>query len=106
MRPPIRIAVLECDVPLENTKAKYGGYGGVFESLFREAAKALDEPKIDSESGLQFTKWDVVNEPDTYPKLEDIDAVLLTGASTLNVSYFELCLLAVLTAGFPRIQLI
>lgn len=81
MRPPIRIAVLECDEPLTETKAKYGGYGGVFEALLRGAANVLDEPKIDPDSGLQITKWDIVNNSDTYPKLEDIDAVLLTGAS-------------------------
>ncbi|WEW57711.1 hypothetical protein PRK78_003178 [Emydomyces testavorans] len=81
MRPPLRIAVLECDEPLTNTKAKYGGYGGVLEALLRAAATSLDDrDKIDPESGLQISKWDIVNKSDTYPKLNDIDAVLITGA--------------------------
>ncbi|EEP75820.1 conserved hypothetical protein [Uncinocarpus reesii 1704] len=81
MRPPLRIALLECDEPLTNTKAKYGGYGGVFQALLHAAAAALEQPdKIDPNSGLQFSKWDVVHQSDTYPNLEDIDAVLLTGA--------------------------
>ncbi|KAL1973660.1 hypothetical protein VTN31DRAFT_6295 [Thermomyces dupontii] len=83
MRPPLRIAVLECDTPLPNTHAKYGGYGGVFESLLRESAKKLaddNEPyQLDPDRDLQISKWDVVND-DKYPKLEDIDAILISGS--------------------------
>lgn len=75
---PLRIAILECDTPLTNTKAQYGGYGGVFDSLLQKASKA-----IDSHPELQTTKYDVVNEPEKYPALEDIDAILLTGSSEL-----------------------
>jgi len=31
---PLRIAILECDTPLPGTSSKYGGYGGVFTSLY------------------------------------------------------------------------
>ncbi|KAJ5098307.1 Glutamine amidotransferase type 1 [Penicillium argentinense] len=80
MRPPLRIAVLECDTPLPNIDARYGGYAGVFTSLLKESAKALDGPdKLDPESDLVISKWDIVN-GEEYPKLEDIDAVLLTGS--------------------------
>ncbi|KAL9625258.1 MAG: hypothetical protein Q9160_000660 [Pyrenula sp. 1 TL-2023] len=77
MKPPFRIAVLECDTPLENTKAKYGGYGGCFEALLRAGARQLDQ--VDPVNDLQFTFWDVVSN-DEYPKLSEIDAVLLTGS--------------------------
>lgn len=81
MRAPLRIAVLECDTPLPNTNARYNGYGGVFISLLRASAKALNQPdRLDPETGLEITKWDIVN-GDKYPKLEDVDAVLLTGSS-------------------------
>lgn len=81
MRPPLRIAVLECDVPLDNTRAKYGRYGGVFEALLKSSAKALNKPDIvDPDSGLEISKWNIVDE-DKYPNLEDIDAILLTGSS-------------------------
>ncbi|KLJ10219.1 hypothetical protein EMPG_14390 [Blastomyces silverae] len=80
MRTPLRIAVLECDVPLDQTKSKYGGYGGVFEDLLRSSAKLLNQPdKVDPATGLEISKWDVV-EGDKYPNLEDVDAVLITGS--------------------------
>ncbi|OAX79779.1 hypothetical protein ACJ72_05899 [Emergomyces africanus] len=80
MRTPLRIAVLECDVPLAKTKSKYGGYGGVFEALLWSSAKLLNQPdKIDPTTGLEISKWDVV-EGDKYPNLEEIDAVLITGS--------------------------
>lgn len=81
MRAPLRIAVLECDTPLPGTNARYHGYGGVFISLLKASAKALNQPdRLDPETGLEVTKWDIVN-GDQYPKLEDVDAVLLTGSS-------------------------
>jgi len=85
MRPPLRIAVLECDTPLENTNRRYNGYGGVFRALLSASAKALNRPEtLDPESGLDISCWDIVN-GDEYPKLEEIDAVLLTGSSMWEV---------------------
>ncbi|KAJ9300607.1 hypothetical protein DTO271G3_1771 [Paecilomyces variotii] len=81
MRRPLRIAILETDTPLERTNKKYGGYGGVFEALLKASAKALGEPeKLDPETGLEITKWDVVHRDDRYPNLDDIDAILMTGS--------------------------
>ena len=78
---PLRIAVLECDTPVDKINAKYNGYWGVFSSLLRASAKALDQPgRLDPESGLDITRWDVVTAQE-YPKLEDVDALLLTGSS-------------------------
>ncbi len=90
---PIRIAVLEADTPLEQTRRDLGSYAGVFTALLHKAA---DASKISRES-LQLTGWDVVNEPDGgiedmggmynwkrtrgYPRMEDIDAILITGSS-------------------------
>lgn len=82
MRRPLRIAILESDTPLERTKNKYGGYGGVFEALLKTSAKELGQPeKLDPETGLEITKWDVVHRDDLYPNLDDIDAILITGSS-------------------------
>lgn len=81
MKAPLRIAVLECDTPLTQTKAKYGGYGGVFEVLLQAGAKALNQPElVQPESGLEITKWDIVN-GDQYPNLDDVDGILITGSS-------------------------
>jgi hypothetical protein len=81
MKPPLRIAILECDTPLEQTQAQYGGYGGVFKALLLEAADALGQPDlISSKQGLELSTFDVVNKQE-YPDLAKIDAVLLTGSS-------------------------
>jgi hypothetical protein len=85
MRPPLRIAVLECGPPFEKTKKKYGGYGGVFEALLKASTALLEgSEKIDPESELHVSKWDVFS-GDQYPALEQIDAILITGSSKLRM---------------------
>lgn len=76
---PLRIAILECDTPQPGTNAKYNGYGGVFTSLLHAAADALSYPNLSSSSGLSLSVFDVVNAP-SYPSLNDIDAILITGS--------------------------
>ena len=81
MKPPLRIAILECDTPLPGTRAKFGGYGGVFKALFNAAADALEEPDvISSKKGMEFSVYDVVTKQE-YPDLDSIDAILFTGSS-------------------------
>jgi hypothetical protein len=80
MKPPIRLAILECDTPLPNTKARYGGYGGVFEALLQAGINGLDRPDI-TPSGLQLSCYQIESHPETYPALDDIDAILITGSS-------------------------
>lgn len=77
--PLLHIAILECDTPLTGTRAKYGGYGGVFKVLLSAGADALNHPNISSKRGLSLTNWDVV-EAQEYPPLDEIDAVLITGS--------------------------
>ena len=93
----IRIAILEADIPIGTTRDKYGSYGGVFTSLLYKAADASNIPR----QRLDISAWDVINSEGAkegeleymdgeydmlrtkgYPKLEDIDAVLLTGSRT------------------------
>lgn len=111
MKRPLRVAVLECDVPLTNTKAKYGGYGGVFEALLQASVKALNQPDlVDPESGLEISKWNVSENPDSYPNLEDIDAILMTGSSMVLLSVMLIYIWYFASANFcsvsDRIQLI
>lgn len=83
MKLPLRIAILECDSPLPNTAAKYGSYGGVFEKLLRSGATASG--RIDcAESDLKISKHQIQLDPEIYPKLDDIDAILITGSSMRN----------------------
>lgn len=79
MRPPLRIAVLECDTPVDKVKAKFGTYGDVFKLLLESSASTVKG--LNAKSDLVITKWDIVNGTE-YPNLEDIDAILLTGSST------------------------
>jgi hypothetical protein len=80
MKPPVRIAMLECDTPLPNTKSRYDGYGGVFEALLKAGARDLGRP--DPQSGLQISRYQVELHPEHYPDLKDIDAILITGSRT------------------------
>jgi hypothetical protein len=75
----LRIAILECDTPLTDTHAKYGGYGGVFKALLSAGADALELPNISSKHELSLTNWDVV-EAQQYPPLDEVDAILITGS--------------------------
>lgn len=81
MKPPIRVAMLECDTPLPKTKARYDGYGGVFEALLKAGAQDLGRP--DPHSGLRISHYQVELYPERYPDLKDIDAILITGSSTV-----------------------
>lgn len=84
MRPPLRIAILECDTPLTNTAARYGDYGEVFRTLLESSAEGLEVPGFEGKQSLELTKYDIVNK-DTYPDLKSIDAILLTGSSEYNL---------------------
>ncbi|KAG2420139.1 hypothetical protein HFD88_004939 [Aspergillus terreus] len=80
MRPPLRIAVLECDTPVEKVDQKYKGYRGVFAALLHASAQAIGQPdRLDPTSGLVISGWDVVSKQE-YPNLEDVDVLLLTGS--------------------------
>jgi hypothetical protein len=81
----VRIAILECDTPLDQTQARYGGYGGVFAALMTKAAETLTsrgEPVT-----VEIESFNVMN--DAYPDFEDgvgndkqpWDGVMLTGSS-------------------------
>lgn len=80
MKLPLRIAVLECDTPLEKTRAKYSGYGGVFKQLLQRGADKLGHPGLSATEGMELTMFDVVNNPGVFPKMEDIDAIVLSGS--------------------------
>ncbi|KAK3681491.1 hypothetical protein LTR37_020905 [Vermiconidia calcicola] len=77
--PRLRIAILECDEPVGKTKEKYGTYGGLFTELLQNGATKLADSNHGKKPELDISSWDIVNK-DQYPKLEDIDAVLLTGS--------------------------
>lgn len=75
----LRLAILECDSPQPQTRAQFGGYTGVFTALLASAAKTLTPPQ-ELSSLVSITAHDVVNDLYSYPALEDVDALLLTGS--------------------------
>ncbi len=84
MKPPFRIAILECDTPVPKVYEKFGTYGTIFRGLLYAGADDLNVPgMISSKSGLEISAWDVINEQ-TYPRFEDVDAVLISGSSRSN----------------------
>lgn len=77
---PLRIAILECDTPLDGTRAKYGSYGGVFKALLEAGADLLAKERGSSAPvPLSLKYYDVVTKQE-YPEDKDFDAVLLTGS--------------------------
>jgi len=80
---PLRIAILECDTPLDNTRAKYHGYGGVFKQMLERSADALQYPGLSSKHGMELHSFNIEHHPALYPNLDDFDAILLTGSRML-----------------------
>jgi hypothetical protein len=77
---PIRIAVLECDITIGRLAE---GYGPIFKRLLTAAAAKLrDDDGV--ALTLDVTWFNVVQQPEAYPQLDDVDAVLLSGSSTYN----------------------
>lgn len=85
MRQRIRLAILECDTPLPNTREEYGGYGGVFKALLDSGAKA--EGFSGAEEILDISTYQIEANPDDYPDINGLDALLMTGSSESLVSH-------------------
>ena len=73
----LRIAILECDTPIDPIKDQRGTYGDVFKELFDKSRSELEQTNLPR---LEFYKYDVV-EREEYPSLDKVDAILMTGSS-------------------------
>ncbi|PLN79394.1 Aldedh-domain-containing protein [Aspergillus taichungensis] len=71
----LRIAVLECDTPIDPLRERYGTYGDFFKRLLHTSLQELGK----DETNLHITKWDVVNNTN-YPDPKEYDALLLSGS--------------------------
>lgn len=72
---PLRLAILEADTPVPRAHERYKGYFGVFKHLFERAVAPAP-----LESVVTLTGHDVVGDPASYPPLDEVDAVLITGS--------------------------
>jgi GMP synthase-like glutamine amidotransferase len=76
---PIRLAIFEADTPQPRTDIKYGGYGGVFTGLLTASAQSMTPPR-DISSIATLSIHDIVNDLNSYPALDDIDGILISGS--------------------------
>ncbi|EXJ86960.1 hypothetical protein A1O3_03914 [Capronia epimyces CBS 606.96] len=77
MASKLRIAVLECDTPIDTVRNQYGTYGDIFEAFFQRGVGALKDSghAVD----LEVSKWDVV-EAQQYPDMDTVHGILITGS--------------------------
>ena len=77
----LRLAILECDVPIQPVLDARGTYGDIFEKILGEAIN--EHNKRQDRLEIKLSKWDVVN-GGKYPTMNEIDGLLLSGSSTLH----------------------
>ncbi|KAH6605393.1 gmp synthase glutamine-hydrolyzing [Trichoderma cornu-damae] len=76
---PLRLAILEADTPQPIADEKYGGYRGVFAALLATAAEAMDPPRQLADVAT-ITAHNIVDDVHSYPPLDEVDAILITGS--------------------------
>lgn len=78
--PTFRVAILECDTPLDKVLNKYGSYGDIFTAILKQASE-----EVSSEAGekvqVECTNYDVVTKQEYPEDLDKVDAILMTGSS-------------------------
>ena len=74
---PFRLAIFECDTPIDPIRERSGTYGDICASILAAALK-----DVPTKTAIEpvFTSWDVVDKQE-YPNLEQVDGILLTGSS-------------------------
>ena len=80
MSSPLRVAILECDELIGETKRKYGSFSNLFYLLFAAGVVRLQQNSSREGHEIVESSYDVRLERN-YPLLGDIDAVVLTGSS-------------------------
>lgn len=86
----LRIASLDCEVPVPNVLAERGTFGDIFEKLLRKAAETQlgDE---DSNFELKFRTYNAKEgELPSDEELSEIDGIILTG-SGMSVMAMHIC---------------
>jgi hypothetical protein len=78
--PTLRIAILECDTPLDKVLDKYGSYGDIFTALLKQASEEVT-PEGGEKVEVQCTNYDVVDKQEYPEDLSKVDAILMTGSS-------------------------
>lgn len=88
MPSPLRVAILECDEPIGEAKRKYGSFGNLFHLLFAAGVSRLQKDSYKEGLEIIQSSYDV-RLARSYPPLDEIDAVVLTGSSKSNLRKFD-----------------
>lgn len=80
----IRVAILECDTPIDSVREIYGSYGSIFSTLLQNARK--ESNLVTSE--LSISSYDVI--AGVYPERDSYDALLVTGSSMCSLPPLEI----------------
>lgn len=78
--PTLRIAILECDTPLDKVLNKYGSYGDIFTALLKQASAEVTAEGT-KKVQVECTSYDVVTKQEYPEDLSELDAILMTGSS-------------------------
>lgn len=81
--PTLRIAILECDTPLDKVLNKYGSYGDIFTALLKKASAEVSAEGAE-EVKVECTSYDVVSKQEYPEDLSKVDAILMTGSSKFS----------------------
>jgi hypothetical protein len=78
MPTPLKIAILDCDIPVPNVYAARNYYSDIFATLLRDAAAQSPDFKG---LKLEFTRYDSMKgkEP-SHDELQNLDGVIVTGS--------------------------
>lgn len=97
--PHRRIALLICDVPVDAIHEKHGDYTRIFRTLLEESLQPINHARLaDSQATFTLEPFEVCAQ--IYPKIDEYDAMIITGAGagvlTLLVyvcafEFFPLC---------------
>ncbi|KFH44781.1 putative glutamine amidotransferase-like protein-like protein [Hapsidospora chrysogenum ATCC 11550] len=74
-----RLAILECDTPVEAVLEKLGTYGTIYDAFARRGLKAYVQDGGRSDIDLEVTTWNMVD-MGALPPLGQVDGLMLTGS--------------------------
>jgi hypothetical protein len=83
--PTFRVAILECDTPLDKVLNKYGSYGDIFTALLKQASEEVTS-EVGEKVQVECTNYDVVTKQEYPEDLDKVDAILMTGSSKFSLS--------------------
>lgn len=75
-----RLAILECDTPVEAVLEKLGTYGTIYDAFVRRGLEAYVQDGGRSDIDLEVTTSNMVD-MGALPPLDQVDGLMLTGSS-------------------------